>query len=395
MIDRPKKILLVDDKPENLHMLDSLLSVNGFLVEKAVNGKQALEFAHKNPPDMIVADVLMPVMDGFELCHKIKTDKILNETAFIFYTASYLDKRDEELALSLGVDRYLLKPQEPDVLLRVFNEVFEEYASGEHANIIPFPLEKDYLRSHNESLIRMLEKKIDQLDKTHLGLLNEISIRKKAEEQLKASILEKDILIKEVYHRTKNNMQVIVGLFDLQARKRGDQSLEAILSEMSNRIYSMSMVHDLLYRSKNLYELKLDVYLESLLNHLLLLYETEKIELKLNLSVESIPINIQHAVPLGMVINEIISNSLKYAFPDLSQGEITVEAKRNDQNGISLKIGDNGIGLSDEFNPLKGETLGMHIIRMVIENQLFGEIIIENDAGLVYTLILPDLLLDR
>ncbi len=387
-----KKILLVDDKPENLYLLETLLTHNGFAVEKASNGEEALELARKNTPDMIVADVLMPVMDGFELCHKVKTDPLMNKAAFIFYTASYLDKRDEELALSLGVDRYLLKPQDPDVLLKVFNEVFDEYQEGKEDSVIPFPREKDYLREHNESLVRMLEKKIEQLNKTRLGLEVEVQVRKRTAEELKASLVEKDILLKELYHRTKNNLQVIVGLFDIQSRKMADKSIETVFKEMSNRIYSMSMVHDLLYRTNNLSELKLDLFLSKLATQLIALYETDRTEVSLELGIASIPVNLQLTVPLSLVINEIISNSLTYAFSGQAKGQITIKARRDGENGLVLIIGDDGAGLESNYSPLKSDSLGMHIIRTIVENQLSGELRIDSTEGLVYTLILPDML---
>lgn len=386
-----KKVLLVDDREENLYLLSTLLKGNGYEVASAMNGAEALVQAHKSPPDMIVADVLMPVMDGFELCHKVKTDKELKDSAFIFYTASYLDKRDEELALSLGVDRYLLKPQEPDILLKVLGEVFDERDSKAGAGVIPFPEERDYLKDHNESLVRMLEKKIEQLNHTQQGLKKEIQTRKVAEEKLKTSLLEKEALLKEVYHRTKNNMQVIVGLFDLQARKLGLQSPETVFREMSDRIYSMSMVHDLLYRSKNLYEIKLDQYLSSLTDRLLALYNSNETEVELDLQIEPVPINIQFAVPLGLVITEVLSNALKYAFKDRAVGLISIVAKQTGENGLHLVLRDNGIGL--RLNTTNQNTLGMHIIQTVVKNQLSGTIEIDDSNGLSYSFSLPDILL--
>ncbi len=388
-----KRILLVDDREENLYLLDTLLKSSGYAVDTAANGVEALALAQKRPPDLIVADVLMPTMDGFELCHKIKSDKRLKRSAFIFYTASYLDKRDEELALSLGVDRYLLKPQEPDVLLKVFDEVFEEHESALNAKDRPLPEERDYLKDYNQSLVRILEKKIEQLSRTQKGLKKEIQTRKTAEEKLKTSLLEKEVLLKEVYHRTKNNMQVIVGLFDLQARKMGSQSPEIVFREMSDRIYSMSMVHDLLYRSNNLYEIKLEAYLSRLSDRLLSLYDTHETDIQLKLHIESIPINIQFAVPLGLVITEVLSNALKYAFTGLKEGIITIEAKHKGDKGLDLSIYDNGVGLKfDPKQPAK-ETLGMHIIQSVVENQLLGTMSTDGRAGLRYNFYLPDILL--
>jgi two-component sensor histidine kinase/ActR/RegA family two-component response regulator len=373
-----KKILLVDDRQENLYLLNSLLTGNGYLVEQATNGEEALQLARQQQPDMIVADVLMPVMDGFELCHNIRNDKSLKNTAFVFYTASYLDQRDKNLAENLGVDRYLLKPQEPADLLRIFKEVLDQRERSETRGINQKPLhEKQYLREHNESLIRMLEKKIEELNRSREVLKDEILVRKQTEEKLKASLREKEVLLKEVYHRTKNNMQVILALFDLQQRKLSDVSTKEVFQKMSARIYSMSMVHDLLYRSKNLYEIHLDDYVTKLTQRLLSVYNTAETTVDLELDLAATPLNIQFAVPLGQVINEIVCNSMKYAFKGKSQGRIYLSSRQANEQFI-LIIGDDGIGMQNPEENQSSNTLGAYIIRAVVENQLFGRLAIDD-----------------
>ncbi len=389
-----KKVLLVDDKAENLYLLKSLLSGNGFVVEQALNGEEALKIAREKHPDMIVSDILMPVMDGFALCHEVKTDESLKDTPFVFYTASYLDQRDKELALNLGVDRYIIKPQEPEDLLQVFQEVMSQHDDDTKKIAQPTILETDYLKEHNESLIRMLEKKLEQLDLSKRVLEEEIVVRREAEAKLQASLKEKDVLLKEVYHRTKNNMQVIVGLLDLQARKAGKVPADVVFKEMSDRIYSMSMVHDLLYRSKSLYEIQLDRYLHDLSNRLLTVHNQPQQDIELALEVDHIPVNIQFAIPLGLVITEMISNSLKYAFKDRSRGRITITAHLKKDAGLLLSIADDGVGLDESVDLNSDNTLGLYIIRSIVENQLFGAVDFTNENGLTYDLTLPDLLLD-
>ena len=373
-----------------------MLSGNGFAVEEAVNGEEALIKARENQPDMIISDILMPVMDGFKLCHEVRADEQLKNTAFVFYTASYLDKRDKELALNLGVDRYLTKPQEPEKLLQVFREVLDAKKKSKGSTPPAATiLENDYLKDHNESLVRMLEKKLEQLDHSKRVLEEEILVRRETEKKLKASVQEKDVLLKEVYHRTKNNMQVIVGLLDLQVRKAGHLSVDAVFREMSDRIYSMSMVHDLLYRSKSLYEIRLDHYLDDLSRRLLTVYEKPETEIELLLASDPISVNIQFAVPLGLVITEIISNALKYAFPNRTSGTIKIEARLQKDQGLLLKIGDDGVGVKkDDLATSESKTLGMYLIRTIIEEQLYGGYSLSHKKGLTYSISLPDLLLE-
>ena len=120
------RILIVDDVMANRYLLEAMLIGNGFEVTSTVNGAEAFAEAMSAPPDMVIADILMPVMDGYELCRKWKTDDSLRSIPFIFYTGTYTDPRDEQFALSLGAERFILKPQKPEILLALIREVLEE-----------------------------------------------------------------------------------------------------------------------------------------------------------------------------------------------------------------------------------------------------------------------------
>jgi len=153
-------ILVVDDNNESRYMLEVLLQRNGFETIAATNGKEAFEMAQARRPDLIIADILMPVMDGFSLCKELKSDKGLKRMPFVFYTATYTEPKDVEFGLSLGADRFLIKPQEVEVLLQIFREVLSE--SGRVTQIAPeYSLEEEMelLRVHNEALFCKLEKK--------------------------------------------------------------------------------------------------------------------------------------------------------------------------------------------------------------------------------------------
>jgi PAS domain S-box-containing protein len=158
------KVLVVDDNAENLYFLEVLLKGNGFNVMTATNGSEALEAAFRAPPDLIISDILMPVMDGFTLCRKWKTDERLRDIPFIFYTATYTESKDESFALRLGADRFILKPLEPDLLLDILQDVLEENYTVKHAAIKPLGEEMEFFRQHNEILFRKLEKKILDLE---------------------------------------------------------------------------------------------------------------------------------------------------------------------------------------------------------------------------------------
>jgi PAS domain S-box-containing protein len=182
------RILIVDDKEENLYYLRTVLTGNGYTVEPASHGAEALVKARQNPPDLIVSDLLMPVMDGYTLLRHWKADERLRKIPFIVYTATYTEEEDERLALSLGADAFILKPAEPDDFLARIREVLANAAAS-----VPTPPkhpvgdENELLKVYSETLIRKLEEKTLQLEEANRMLKADITERKAAEEALRAS----------------------------------------------------------------------------------------------------------------------------------------------------------------------------------------------------------------
>ena len=187
-------ILIVDDNEMNLYQLQVLLGGNGYQVVTAANGAEALTTARQNPPDLIISDILMPVMDGFALCHEWKKDERLRQIPFVFYTATYTDERDREFALSLGAEQFLVKPEEPEIFIRTIREVIQQFRRppappAPPAANTPAPLpveeppkeESGYLKQYNEVLIRKLEAKMQQLEQANRELERDIAERKRAE----------------------------------------------------------------------------------------------------------------------------------------------------------------------------------------------------------------------
>ncbi|MGV8080123.1 MAG: response regulator [Syntrophales bacterium] len=171
----PERILIVDDHEENIYLLRALLEGNGYGVESAFDGSEALKKARQAPPDLIVTDILMPVMDGYTLCREWKSDDLLKHIPLIFYTATYTKPKDEQFALSLGADRFVIKPQEPHILMKIFREVLNRNHSIEQAGVRPLGEEMEFFRQYNEILFEKLEKKISDLETANkqLSLLEE------------------------------------------------------------------------------------------------------------------------------------------------------------------------------------------------------------------------------
>ncbi|MHB8137385.1 MAG: response regulator [Smithellaceae bacterium] len=180
-----KKILIVDDVAENRYILEKLLEGHQMIVISAENGQVALDKAHADPPDMIISDILMPVMDGYTLCKIWKSDERLKHIPFIFYTATYTDPSDEAFAKKLGAKLFIIKPQEP----KVFMETIEEFIQQEHIvqtmDHQPLGSEMEFFRQYNEILFHKLEKKVIELEQVNQQLKQEVAEHKLAEEKLR------------------------------------------------------------------------------------------------------------------------------------------------------------------------------------------------------------------
>ncbi len=189
------KILIADDKTENLYMLESLLKGYGYKVSTAMNGVEALGIARKSRPDLMISDILMPVMDGFLLCIEWKKDEVLKNVPFIFYTATYTDAKDEEFALRLGADRFILKPMDPDDFIEIVKEVINDAEIISNKPLEPLvESEVIILKEYNETLIRKLEDKLTQSELTEKELKEKnrklrlaLKEQKKVEKELRTS----------------------------------------------------------------------------------------------------------------------------------------------------------------------------------------------------------------
>ena len=165
------RVLVVDDNESNLYLLEKLLTGYGHEVTCAAHGLQALELARGSRPDLVISDILMPVMDGFAFCREWRRDERLQEIPFVFYTATYTDPKDEAFALELGADRFIVKPTDPIQFMEILREVLRQHRYGALATGQPTRQPDEvFLREYNEALIRKLEDKLEQLDHLHRAL---------------------------------------------------------------------------------------------------------------------------------------------------------------------------------------------------------------------------------
>jgi PAS domain S-box-containing protein len=217
----------------------------------------------------------------------------------------------------------------------------------------------------------------------------DITKRKNAENLIKSSLNEKNILLREIHHRVKNNMQIISSLLNLQTRYTNDEEAVSILKESQNRVRSMAMIHQKLYQSKDLSHINFVDYIQSLVSNLFYSYNIKEAQITPVLEIENVNLNMETAVPCGLIISELISNSLKYAFPNEMKGNIHIKLKSVDDK-YELIISDNGIGLPADFDFNKLESLGLLLVNNLIE-QIDGKITINKSHPTQFKIIFKEL----
>ncbi len=227
-----------------------------------------------------------------------------------------------------------------------------------------------------------------ELERRAQELQKELTERMKAEEQIKASLQEKDVLLKEIHHRVKNNLQVICSLLYLQSKNAKDQQALEMFKESENRIKSMALIHEELYQSENIVRIDLADYIQRLTTHLSNSYGIKMGIVDISLHVDKVSLSIDKAIPCGLIINELVSNSLKYGFPNGAKGNISIKLVSENENHVTLTVQDSGIGLPTGFDYQNTDTLGLQLVN-TLTRQLKGHIDFHSNHGTMVTITFP------
>ena len=211
---------------------------------------------------------------------------------------------------------------------------------------------------------------------------SDITARKNAEEKLRTALAEKETLLQELYHRTRNTMQVISSMMKFRSLSVKDEYVANVFNEMENRIQAMSLVHNKLYESRNLSDISLKTYIADLAAMLMKSYRVSSDKIRMVLDTEDVYVLIDTAVPCGLILNELISNAIRHAFPGERHGEIRICLRRTDEGEILLSVSDNGIGLPDNFDTGAGGTSGIQTVFLLGEYQLRARVKFESRNGL-------------
>ncbi|MUG98175.1 PAS domain S-box protein [Scytonema sp. UIC 10036] len=224
----------------------------------------------------------------------------------------------------------------------------------------------------------------------YIGTLTDIHDRKQAEAQLQASLREKEVLLKEIHHRVKNNLQIVYSLLRLQRRKLKDQLAANALLESQSRIEAIALIHEKLYQSEDLSRINLAEYIPSLITNLVSTFNVDRIQIDLRIEIEPALVNIDKAIRCGLIINELLSNSLKYAFSasTLCNPCIYVKFTKVEKSTFSLIVGDNGVGIPHHVDLLHLETLGLQLVQGFVQ-QLKGTLQANCQSGTEFHILFP------
>jgi PAS domain S-box-containing protein len=488
-------ILMVDDQPAKLLSYESILAELGENLIKAGSGREALEHLLRTDIAVILMDVSMPELNGFELAEMIHQHPRYQKTAIIFISAVHLTDVDQLRGYEHGAVDYISVPVIPELLrakVSVFAELYRKtqqlerlnselerrvaertaeleasamrlraseesfraifenagigisvlnqdakllqanqamqemfgYDTAEMLNmniaacthpddvlsdddlfqelfagrLDRYQVEKRYIRKDGELLWgRFTATAItDAIGQPQfvIGMLEDITERKLAEAQLRASeerlkttLHEKEVLLKEIHHRVKNNLQIIASLLSLQSDQLKDPDDLALFEDTQHRVKSMALIHESLYRTGDLAHFNFAQYVDGLCTDLLRSYADGTSHIRLHTDLAQLTFDVDTAVPCGLILNELLTNALKYAFPSDHPGDIYIGLQAEGGH-VTLKVCDTGVGFPADLDFRHTESLGLQLVSMLTD-QLGGTITLSHDCGTAFAITFP------
>ena len=321
-------------------------------------------------------------------------DKIINSIG----DPLFVKDRQHRITLVNDAACRLFGRQREDILGRTAYDLF----SYEEMAEVSWEMDEEVFRSGAEAAneetitcspdttLTVLVKKTPYADNAGnqflVDITRDITDRKQAEDRIIASLREKEALLKEIHHRVKNNLQIISSLLKIQSRYTKDKVASDVLKECHNRVRSMALIHESLYRSENLGGVNFAEYIRSLTGPLFSSFGVDRQQVNLKLDLDDVYISIDKAIPCGLIVNELLSNSLKHAFPGHRTGEICIQLKHRDADKVLLIVKDNGVGLPADLDIHESKTLGLRLVTDLVK-QLKGNLQLNISSGTEFKLI--------
>jgi PAS domain S-box-containing protein len=213
------------------------------------------------------------------------------------------------------------------------------------------------------------------------GIARDITARTQAEHALQANLAEKEVMMREIHHRVKNNLQMMSALLELQSGYMHDEQARNCAKENQLRIQSMALIHEQLYHNSNLSQIDFAVYLRSLVDNLRAQFSERSSEVKLQISTCACTLPVDCAIPMGLVLNELVTNVFKHAFPKSKSGELRINLQCDGENQMVLEVTDDGVGLPPELDLQHSQTFGLRLLKLMVEEQLHGQLAVESNHG--------------
>lgn len=334
-----RKVLAVDDMEDNLVIMSKtfkrLFPHISFIT--AQSGEEGIQIARKEQPDIILLDIVMPEMDGFETCRVLKTDPNTKHIPVVMVTAVLTDAKSQIKAIENGADAFLSKPlREAEVLTQI------------------------------RAMLRI----------------------KEAEDHLKK---EKKLLLREIHHRIKNSLYIVSSLLHLQGDHIQDQKAKDAFRESCKRIQAIALLHEKLYLSTDLTRIEFHQYIRDLTGALIKSFSIPSHLIKLTVDIPRISFTVDTAIPLGLIITEIVTNALKYGFQGEEKLSITIRLKPSpDGKDLCLIVSDSGPGIPEHVDWQNSDTLGIQLVTLLSE-QLQGDVQLHRNNGTTFKITFPGL----
>jgi two-component sensor histidine kinase len=345
MIAPPLHILLVEDNPADVRLLCEMFSnerPDTYAITHFPRLGQALNFLARDAVDIVLLDLGLPNEGGVDTVRRVR--KLAPQVPLIVLTCRDDDAMVAEAMLE-GAQDYLVKGQiEQRALPRALRHAIERFSmltKAAHTNI-----------------------------------------------ELEQRVLEKDILLSEIHHRVKNSLQVVSSLLSLESARIQDPSINEVLQSTQNRIRSMALIHQTLYQSRDFARVDFNAFLLSFVPTLIQSYSVQPDQVSLTIHVAEVRLPIDAAIPCGLIVNELISNALKHAFPDGRKGTICISFTQDDDNHATLSVADDGIGIPEGFSFERSDTLGVQLVYL-LAGQIAGTVSCTRSAPTSFALRFP------
>jgi len=370
------KVLLIEDNLADIVLIKEMLkeSLNTtFKLYDAHYLDEGLKYLEENEIDVLLLDLNLPDSQGLDTFQKAN-EKAPNVPIIIL--TAFDDEYTAVEAVKEDAQDYLTKGKvDSDLLTRSISYAIERKQ-------IEIELKK-----YQEHLEELVKERTKELQKSNEKLKREIKARKKAEEEIRASLNEKKILLEEIHHRVENNLITVSNLIGLEYTLTDKEPIE-IYQESQNRVKAIALIHETLSKSEDFAVIDFARYTDELVKYLFKSYAIDPDLIKVNIGINGILLDIDTAIPSGLILNELISNSLKHAFKNKVHGEINVTLSLNHDN-FELTVSDDGIGLSEELDYIYAETPGLQLVNTLVR-QLDGIIELEINNGTSFKITFRD-----